>query len=268
MVHFQSTTSAQISDEETDVLSPYIGEQSDEEEKDNVEVEIINDRSNGEEYMPEVSDNESDGNSTKRQRNTQSSRLFAAAAPTVPTPVAQTGGTLSADMLPVKRQRLEGVVHTFDKNSVKSKNEHCWSTVLPNRRQFRTAQHNTIYSRPRLSFAAAAAHTSLECFQLFITDNFFDHIVRSTNDILTGLAQNYVRQDATVVHVTSKDMKTLIGVMIFSGSTQDNHKSIELMWSEKFGPPVYRAALGLSRLNFLLRAIRFDDRSTRQKRVK
>ena len=39
--------------------------------------------------MPEVSDNESDGDSTKRQLNTQRSRLFTAAAPIVPTPVSQ-----------------------------------------------------------------------------------------------------------------------------------------------------------------------------------
>ena len=40
MAHFQSITSAQIRDEETDVLCPLIGEQSDEEEEeeeDNVE---------------------------------------------------------------------------------------------------------------------------------------------------------------------------------------------------------------------------------------
>ena len=48
MAHFQSSTSAQISNEETDVLSPLIGEQSDEEE-DNVDVEMIYDSNDGEE---------------------------------------------------------------------------------------------------------------------------------------------------------------------------------------------------------------------------
>ena len=78
---------------------------------------MIYDSSDGEEYMPEVSDSESDGDSTKRQLNTQRARLFAAAAPTVPTAVAQAGDTSSTDMLSVRRQRLEGVVHTFGKNS-------------------------------------------------------------------------------------------------------------------------------------------------------
>ena len=177
MGHFQSSTSAQISDEETDVLSPPIGEQSNEEKKDNVEVEMIYDSSNGEEYMPEVSVSESDGDGTKRQLNTQRARLFAAAAPIVPTPVAQADGTSSADMPPAKRPRLEGVVHTFGKNSVKSKNGYRWSTVPPNRRQFCTTQ-DIIYSRPGPSLAvAAAAQTSLESFQSFITDNSVDHIV-------------------------------------------------------------------------------------------
>ena len=49
MAHFQSSTNAQISNEETDVLSPLIGEQSDEEEEDNVDVEMIYDSSDGEE---------------------------------------------------------------------------------------------------------------------------------------------------------------------------------------------------------------------------
>ena len=69
--------------------------------------------------MPEVSDSESDGDSMKRQLNTQRARLFAAAAPIVPSTVAQAGDTSSADMSPARRQRLEGVVHTSGKNSVK-----------------------------------------------------------------------------------------------------------------------------------------------------
>ena len=40
------------------------------------------------------------------------------------------------------------------------------------------------------------------------------------------------------------------------------------MWSPKFGPPVYRAAMSLSRFNFLLRAIRFDDSTTHEETVK
>ena len=86
MTHFHCRMSVQICDEETDLLSPLIGEQSDEKEVDNIEVEIIYDSSDGEEYMPEVSDSESDGDCTKRQLNTQRDRLFAATAPTVPTP--------------------------------------------------------------------------------------------------------------------------------------------------------------------------------------
>ena len=65
-----------------------------------------------------MSDSEFDGESTKRQLNTQRARLFAAAAPIVPTPVAQAGDTSSADMPPERRQMLEGVVHTSGKNSV------------------------------------------------------------------------------------------------------------------------------------------------------
>ena len=125
--------------------------------------------------MPEVSDSESDGDSTKCQLSTQRARLFAAAAPTVATTVSQAGGTSFTDIPPVRRQRLEGVVHTFGKNLLKSKNGHRWSTVPSNRRQFRTAQHNIIYSKPGSSLAAAAAQTSPECFQLFITDNSVDH---------------------------------------------------------------------------------------------
>ena len=208
-------------------LSLLIGEQSGEEEENKVEVEQIHDSSDGEEYMLEVSDSESDGDGTKRQLNTQRARPFAAAAPTVPTPVAQAGGTSSADMPPMRRQKLEGIIHIFGKNSAKSKNGHRWSTVPPNRRQFHTAQHNIIYGRPDPSFAAAAAQTSLESFQLFITDNSVDHIVGSTNDIITSLAQNYFRQDATVGHVMSNEVKALIGVLIFFGSNQDNHKSIQ-----------------------------------------
>ena len=88
--------------------------------EDNIEVEMIYDSRDGKEYMPEVSDSESDGDSTKHQLNTQHARLFATTPPTVPTPVDQACDTSSADMPPVKRQRSEEVVQTFGKNSVKS----------------------------------------------------------------------------------------------------------------------------------------------------
>ena len=91
-------------------------------------MEMIYDSSDGEEYMQKVGDSESDSDSTKHQLNTQHAKLFAAAAPTVPTPVGQAGGTSSADMPPVRRQRLEGIVHTFGQNG------HRWSTVPHNRR--------------------------------------------------------------------------------------------------------------------------------------
>ena len=129
-------------------------------------------------------------------------------------------------MPPLRRQRLEGVVHTFGKNSVKSKNGHRWSTVLPNRRQFRTAQHNTIYSRPGPSLAAVTAQTSLECFQLIITDNFVDHIVRSTNDIITSLAQNYVRCNSR-----SCDLK----------GNESSYWSFDLLWIKLEQPQINQA---------------------------
>ena len=66
MAHLQSSRSAQIRDEETDVLSSLIGEQSDEDEEDNVEMEMIYNSSNCEDYMPEVSGSKSDGDTTKR----------------------------------------------------------------------------------------------------------------------------------------------------------------------------------------------------------
>ena len=77
-----------------------------------------------------------------------------------------------------------------------------------------------------------------------------------------------MRQDAAVGHVTLNEVKAFIVVLIFSGSNQDNHKSTKLMCGSKFGLLAYRAAMSLSRFNFLLRAIRFDDRSTREERVK
>ena len=46
--------------------------------------------------------------------------------------------------------------------------------------------------------------------------------------------------------MTSNEVKAPIGVLIFSGSNQDNHKSTKLIWSPKFGPTVYKAAMSFT----------------------
>lgn len=56
-------------------------------------------------------------------------------------------------------------------------------------------------------------------------------------------------------------MRALIGVLIQAGAKQDNHRTLEEMFSNQHGAPLYRAAMSERRFNFLLRCIRFDDTS-------
>ncbi|XP_046392323.1 piggyBac transposable element-derived protein 4-like [Ischnura elegans] len=52
----------------------------------------------------------------------------------------------------------------------------------------------------------------------------------------------------------------------FLSHLRSNHTSYDVLWSQLYGPPIFRATMGLKRFKYLLAFIRFDDKATRSVR--
>lgn len=65
-----------------------------------------------------------------------------------------------------------------------------------------------------------------------------------------------------------KELKALIGLLIFSGAMKDNHLPTQMMFDDLFCGCRYRATMSRERFNFLINCLRFDDKKTREERKK
>ena len=75
-----------------------------------------------------------------------------------------------------------------------------------------------------------------------------------------------VTQLQEVSHTCIEEIKALLGLLIFSGCRKDNHLHTQEMFNSLTGQPLYRAGMSERRFSFLIRCLRFDDRSTRDAR--
>ncbi|XP_066984701.1 piggyBac transposable element-derived protein 4-like [Macrobrachium rosenbergii] len=104
------------------------------------------------------------------------------------------------------------------------------------------------------------------CFEDFFTVAILDEILTNTNVRIATQAEKYKNKTATVDKAMYNELSALIGILIFSGAKGDNDVTTKEMFSSKYGPALYRAAMSERRFCFLLRCLRFDDHATREQR--
>ena len=89
-----------------------------------------------------------------------------------------------------------------------------------------------------------------------------------TDDIL-GMILQHTNEEAERTGNSKTDMvelKCFIGVLILIGANNDSKLDLHDLWSHKFGRPSYIAAMSRNRFKELLTIIRFDGKSTRERR--
>lgn len=58
-------------------------------------------------------------------------------------------------------------------------------------------------------------------------------------------------------------MRAFFGLILTAGHLKQNNTNYITLWSKKYGSPIFRGTMSLSRFKLLLRFIRFDDKDTR-----
>lgn len=108
--------------------------------------------------------------------------------------------------------------------------------------------------------------TPTEAWKLFFPDNCVDKIVEFTNIWINKNKDNYSRQrDAKATD--RAEIHAVIGLLYAAGLMKSSHTNLEDLWAtDGFGVDYFGATMSIKRFKFLLRAIRFDDITTRKQR--
>jgi hypothetical protein len=103
----------------------------------------------------------------------------------------------------------------------------------------------------------------LKMFELFVSDEIVDIIVRYTNErIIIRRAKFDPPQRYT--HDTSRgEVKALIGLLLFSGMIKNNLLPTKDLFNLLYSPSVFKSSMTANRFEFLINCLRFDDAKTR-----
>ena len=107
-----------------------------------------------------------------------------------------------------------------------------------------------------------------QIWRLFFTDDMVDEIVIRTNCKLDSVREELGNKEDPSYKKTNKDeISALFGLLILSSIFKSSRESLTSLFSTGItGRPIFRAIMSEKRCHVLIRALRFDDASTRQTR--
>lgn len=130
----------------------------------------------------------------------------------------------------------------------------------------RHRSQNILVEQTGVIGTAKEAKTILECWKCFINDSILEKILQHTNEYIEIIRPHYIRErDARFTDMV--ELKAFIGLLYLAGVFHANRMNLEDLWGkDNFGVEMFRLVMSLKRFKFLLRVIRFDDRTTRAER--
>lgn len=147
-------------------------------------------------------------------------------------------------------------------NSTKSQNFDHWSNTKP----FRINLGSNNLRPPGVNVSPPLCISILDSWNLIIPDEIIDKIVTHTNQEITEKAAKYKERTRYIAMTSRSEIRAFIGLLYMAGVMKDSHISVEELWSDMYGPPIFHATMTLSRFRFLTACIRFDDKITRPAR--
>ena len=132
----------------------------------------------------------------------------------------------------------------------------------------RTKKKNIVKIFPGPKSVARGVRDELTAFSKFMTIDMIDEIVKFTNFYIGNkrATVNYERErDAK--DTTRDEVLALLGLLYLIGVKKANHTNVTELWTtDGSGMEITRAIMSYKRFLFLLRCVRFDDKSTRRER--
>ncbi|XP_024867729.1 uncharacterized protein LOC112451986 isoform X1 [Temnothorax curvispinosus] len=116
---------------------------------------------------------------------------------------------------------------------------------------------------------AKSVRSPLDAWSLLFSDALLEKVVHYTNQEIKryrDTKESEAVSQATYADVDLCELKAFIGVLYLSGLQKTASTPLEDMWSHDFGPVLYRCTMSRNRFTFLLKMLRFDDKTTRSTR--
>lgn len=137
-------------------------------------------------------------------------------------------------------------------------------------RRTKTKKKNIVKRFPVPKLQARNIDDELDAFHQIIDVSMIDEIVKCTNIYIEYMKQfiEYTR-DRDVKETTPTEIMALFGLLYLLGLKKLNHTNVLEIWTtDGTGMEIVRAVMSYKRFLFLLRCLRFDDKSTRVERRK
>nr|CAH7753487.1 unnamed protein product [Callosobruchus chinensis] len=153
------------------------------------------------------------------------------------------------------------------KEKIYGKNGYKWYCKPFIQKNTRTLQKNIVLRLPGPKGAAArSAHTEYEAWKLFFTEDILSEILVHTNEEINRTKTKFLREQRYIDVTNKTELEALFGLLYDSNALKDNHVDVEELWSKQYGPPIFRATMSKNRFNFLIKNLRFDDKTSRNER--
>lgn len=156
---------------------------------------------------------------------------------------------------------------TLSQNSVCSRSRYVWSTSK-GRTSGRAAAMNIVRAARGPARALRGMVDPLTLFEYFMTHQIMEEIVKWTNSEIHIKKQNYALTTSTQKNTSKEEIRALIGVLVLTAALKDNHLTLEELFNTEYSGARYVACMSKERCDFLLRCLRFDDKTLRIQRQK
>lgn len=154
------------------------------------------------------------------------------------------------------------------KNYYIGKDNQCkWSKSVI-KKTSKVGSKNIIKTFPGPKGSARGVTSEIAAFSKIISIEMMDNIVKCTNSYIELKKESVMYKRDRDAKVTSRsEVMALLGLLYLLGVKKTNHTNVKELWSnDGSGIEMTRAVMSYNRFLFLLRCIRFDEKSTRQER--
>ena len=108
--------------------------------------------------------------------------------------------------------------------------------------------------------------TIADAFRIFVDDAMVDHILQCTNKHAAQIKT--VSSTFRWNELSASEFYAFLGLNLLAGVQKCRNQRLDELWDEQWGFPIFRATMSLQRFTNILRALRFDDKSTREQRIR
>lgn len=146
------------------------------------------------------------------------------------------------------------------------RNGYVWHATPFHSKFTRTSKKNLVIHLPGPKGNAKNINEIKDLWEIFFNDTMIDIIVENTNKEISLQKENFSTKQSYIHDVTKNEILATIGLLYFAGVLKNAHLSLEEMWSNKFGIPIFRNTMSKNRFEFILNCLRFDNKETRLER--